>query len=472
MDPQRPWDYAFRLMAADVASQVREALAGVAGGRLTRLPFPVRFWDGSVLRGESDAPVPVLRSPRAIAYLLRAPNQLGLARAWVTGALDVDGDLEALLAARRRFEGIAVPALERLKLLAMTVRAMPRALLARAPVPSIEAAPHGRRHSLARDRVAVRHHYEVSNDFYRLLLGPSLTYSCGYFERPDDTLEDAQEHKHELICRKLRLSPGERLLDIGCGWGSLLLHAAARHGVRGVGVTLSDSQAELARRRAAEQGLSQLVEFRVSDYRDIADGPFDKIVSVGMYEHVGRAELGRYTSTVARLLRPGGLFLNHGITRLASEEPRHATFISRYIFPDGELHPVTEIQSAMHRAGLEVRDVESLREHYPLTLRRWLANLEARRQEAVSLVGAERERAWRLYILASALGFEDGDISIYQVLSARLGAEHRLPLTRADLLGPLGSEQQELISAAGGVGVAYAAVRASASRPIRWRSLR
>jgi len=413
------------------------------------LPFPVRFWDGSELRGESDGPVPVLRSPRAIAYLLRAPNQVGLARAWVTGALDVDGDLEALLAARRRFEGVAVTALERVKLLAKAVRAMPQALLARAPVPSIEAAPRGRRHSLARDRVAVRHHYEVSNEFYRLLLGPSLTYSCAYFEGPHDSLEDAQERKHELICRKLRLSPGERLLDIGCGWGSLLLHAAARHGTRGVGVTLSDSQAQLARRRVAEQGLSHLVEIRVSDYREIADGPFDKIVSVGMYEHVGRAELANYASTVAGLLRPGGLFLNHGITRLASEEPRHATFFNRFIFPDGELHHVTAIQSAMQIAGLEVRDVESLREHYPLTLRRWLANLEAKRRDAVALVGEERERAWRLYILASALGFEDGDISVYQVLSARLGAEHRLPLTRADLLGPERDERQEVISVAG-----------------------
>jgi cyclopropane-fatty-acyl-phospholipid synthase len=309
-------------------------------------------------------------------------------------------------------------------------------------VPSIEAAPRGRRHSLARDRTAVRHHYDVSNDFYRLLLGPSLTYSCAYFEQEDDTLEAAQEQKHELICRKLRLSPGERLLDIGCGWGSLLLHAAARHGVRGVGVTLSTSQAELARRRVADVGLSEVVEIRVADYRELNDGPFDKIVSVGMYEHVGRAELGNYASTVASLLRPGGLFLNHGITRLVSEQPDYDTFIDRYIFPDGELHPVTEIQTAMQAAGLEVRDVESLREHYPLTLRRWLANLDAHRPEATALVGEERERAWRLYIVASMSGFEKGDISIYQVLSARLGANHRLPLTRRDLLGSVAPDQQ------------------------------
>jgi len=432
-------------MGADVASRVRVALAGVADGRLAPPPVSIRFWDGSRLRGEPGAPTIVLRGPSALAYLIRSPNQLGLARAWVAGAIDVDGQLERVLATRHRFDQIKLSPGDRLRLLAAAARSLPSVLVARAPVPAIEAVPRGRLHSLGRDRAAVRHHYDVSNDFYRLLLGPSLSYSCAYFEDPDDTLEQAQEQKHELICRKLRLAPGERLLDIGCGWGSLLLHAAAHHGVRGVGVTLSPSQAELARERVAEWGLSDRVEIRVCDYREIADGPFDKIVSVGMYEHVGRAELGNYATRVASLVRPGGLFLNHGITRLTSEQPGHATFISRYIFPDGELHPVTEIQSAMRSVGLEVRDVESLREHYPLTLRRWLANLDARRAEAVALIGEQRERAWRLYILASALGFEDGEISVYQVLSARLGAPHRLPLTRRELLSP----QEELLAHAG-----------------------
>jgi cyclopropane-fatty-acyl-phospholipid synthase len=435
-------------MAGDVAIRAGAALAEIAGGRLRRLPFSVRFWDGSVLTGQSDRPTVVVRSPRALAYLLRSPNQVGLARAWVSGALDVEGELETVLAARARFDGIALSGLDRLKSLVRAVRSAPSVLLARAPVPSIEAAPRGRRHSLRRDRTAVRHHYDVSNDFYRLVLGPSLTYSCAYFEHPDDTLEEAQGRKHELICRKLRLAPGERLLDIGCGWGSLLLHAAAHHGVRGVGVTLSVPQAELASQRVAQHGLSDLIEIRASDYREIADGPFDKIVSVGMYEHVGQAELGNYASTVANLLSPGGLFLNHGIARLASERPHHDTFISRYIFPDGELHPVAAIQFAMQSAGLEVRDVESLREHYPLTLRRWLANLEANHALAVSFAGEERERAWRLYILASALGFEHGEISVYQVLSARLGAAHGLPLTRADLLSGARGEREEVVGAA------------------------
>ncbi len=419
---------------SDVASNARVALDRIAGGRLRALPFTLKFWDGSTLPGESPTPVTVLRSPRALAYLLRAPNQVGLARAWVTGVLDVEGDVEALLAARDRFQGIALSAADRAKLLLAAARAAPSAVVRRARIPAIEMAPRGRRHSLARDRAAVRHHYDVSNDFYRLVLGPSMTYSCAYFDSSEDTLEEAQGRKHELICRKLRLSAGERLLDIGCGWGSLLLHAAERHGARGVGVTLSESQAELARDRVREAGLGDLVEIRVADYRELRDGPFDKIASVGMYEHVGRAELAGYTARVARLLRPGGLFLNHGIARLASEQPGPNTFINRYIFPDGELHPVTEVQAAMQGAGLEVRDVESLREHYPLTLRRWLANLEANADRAVEIVGSERERAWWLYLVASAVGFEDGEITIYQVLAARLGGQHHLPLDRADLI--------------------------------------
>ena len=292
----------------------------------------------------------MVRSPRALAYLLRAPNQVGLARAWVTGTLDVEGDLEAVLGARERFHGIALSAVDRLKLALAALRAAPSVLVQRARPPSIEAAPRGRRHSLARDRKAVRHHYDVSNDFYRLVLGPSLTYSCAYFQSDEDTLETAQQRKHELICRKLRLAPGERLLDVGCGWGSLLLHAAERHGVRGVGATLSEPQAELARERAREAGLGDQVEFRVADYRELADGPFDKIASVGMYEHVGRAELRHYTAAVAKLLRPGGLFLNHGIARLNSQAPTSDTFISRYVFPDGDLHPVADLVVAMQRA--------------------------------------------------------------------------------------------------------------------------
>ena len=253
--------------------------------------------------------------------------------------------------------------------------------------PPIEARRQGRLHSLARDKAAIQHHYDVSNHFYELLLGPSMVYSCAYFADPGESLEAAQERKLELICAKLRLQPGERLLDIGCGWGSLLIHAARHHGVRGVGVTLSDAQAALARERVAAAGLSDRIEIRVQDYRELDDGPFDKIASVGMYEHVGRGEYDHYARTVHALLKPGGLFLNHGIARLHSEAPDKDTFIYRYVFPDGELSPVTDVMTSLESAGLEVRDVESLREHYPLTLRRWVANLHAHHDEAVADIG-------------------------------------------------------------------------------------
>lgn len=440
---------------ADAASVADRLLPEVAGGRLMPLPVPVRFWDGSTLpaadempsaNGAGPAPVVVL-GRRAISHLLHSPGQLGLARAWVDGSLWVEGDLERVLGVRERFRDVSFSAEDRLRMALAALLLAGPGVLGRPPVPSIEASVSGRRHSIARDRQAVRHHYDVSNDFYRLVLGPTMVYSCAYFADRDDTLEDAQTRKLDLICRKLRLAPGERLLDIGCGWAALIAHAAANYGVEAVGVTLSEQQARLGRERVRERGLEDRVEIRVSDYRELADGPFDKIASIGMYEHVGRSELDAYVGTVHELLRPGGLFLNHGIARLYSEPPSTDTFIWRYIFPDGELHPVTDAMISMQAAGLEVRDAESLRDHYPLTLRRWLANLQAHRDEAVALVGAERERAWELYILASALGFEDGDITVYQVLTARPDGPTGLPLDRAELL--TGSGERTMTAAAG-----------------------
>jgi cyclopropane-fatty-acyl-phospholipid synthase len=395
----------------------------------------LRFWDGSELRGDdvSDRVV-ILRDPSALAHLLRSPGQLGLARAWVEGSLDIEGDLESVLRARGAFAGVRVSPPDRARLAAAALRALGPRALKPPPIPPIEARLHGRRHWLTRDRDAVRHHYDVSNRFYQLVLGPTMVYSCAYFDTPDGTLEAAQERKLDLICRKLRLAEDERLLDVGCGWGSLVIHAAAHYGASAVGVTLSEPQAELARERVAAAGLQDRVEIRVQDYREVADGPYDKIASVGMYEHVGRAELGRYARVVARLLRPGGLFLNHGITRLVAHRPEADAFISHYVFPDGELHPVTDMLAVMQSAGFEIRDVESLREHYPLTLRRWVANLSAHRDEAIAEVGPQRERVWRLYMLGSALGFEAGEISVHQALAAKPGAPHGLPLTRAKLL--------------------------------------
>ncbi len=420
-----------------VADTVRHTLAGIAGGRFEHLPVTLRFWDGSLLpSARADAPVIEVRDTSAIAHLLHAPNQIGLARAWVSGglAVDTDDDLEAVLRLRGEFGALRLTPWERARLVTAAVRIAGSAVLRRPPVPEIEALPVGRLHSLVRDRTAIQHHYDVSNDFYRLLLGPSMVYSCAYFDHPDESLEAAQERKLELICRKLRLAPGERLLDIGCGWGSLLIHAARHHGVHGVGVTLSPAQADLARERIEAAGLSDRIEIRVSDYREITDGPFDKIASVGMYEHVGRAELGGYARTLHDLLAPGGLFLNHGIARLHSDPPPADTFLTRYVFPDGELHPVTDVMGALQDAGLEVRDVESLREHYVHTLRGWLANLHARRTQAQAEIGADREAVWRMYMLGSALGFEAGDITVYQVLGTRPDAPHGLPLRRSQLL--------------------------------------
>ena len=420
-----------------VAVAVRRTLAGVAGGRFEALPATLRFWDGSVLASvRDDAPVIEVRDVAAIAHLLHAPNQIGLARAWVTGGLAVedDSDLEAVLRLRGEFGALRLAPRERARLVRAAIRIAGPGVLRRPAVPAIEAQRAGRLHSLGRDRAAIQHHYDVSNQFYRLVLGPSMVYSCAYFDHPDESLETAQERKLELICRKLRLARGERLLDIGCGWGSLLIHAAEQHGVSGVGVTLSPSQAQLARERIDAAGLSDRIEIRVSDYREIADGPFDKIASVGMYEHVGRAELQTYARTLHGLLRPGGLLLNHGIARLHSEPPPPDTFLTRYVFPDGELHPVTDAMEAMEHAGLEIRDLESLREHYPLTLRRWLANLDAHRTEAHAEVGTARERVWRMYMLGSALGFEAGDITVYQMLGTRPDAPHGLPLRRSQLL--------------------------------------
>jgi cyclopropane-fatty-acyl-phospholipid synthase len=341
-----------------------------------------------------------------------------------------------VLRTRKAFEGLELSATDRLRLIAAAVRIGGPGILRAPPMPSIEASVSGSRHSLRRDRQAVRHHYDLSNDFYRLVLGPTMVYSCAYFATEDDSLERAQEQKLDLICRKLRLRPGESLLDIGCGWGSLLLHAAVNYGVRAVGVTLSEPQAALGRERITQQGLRGRVEIRVADYRELRDGPYDKIASVGMYEHVGREKLDEYTAVVSRLLAEGGLFLNHGIARLHSLRPSRDAFVYRYIFPDGDLHPVSDLISSLQATGLEVRDVESLRDHYPLTLRRWLANLRANRERARALVGPDRERTWELYLLASAVGFEEADITVYQVLSTRPDGPRRLPLTRPQLLTP------------------------------------
>jgi cyclopropane-fatty-acyl-phospholipid synthase len=303
------------------------------------------------------------------------------------------------------------------------------------PPPPEEARLRGRRHSKERDAAAVAHHYDVSNEFYRLVLGETMTYSCAYFTEDGTSLDDAQRAKYDLVCRKLGLQPGMRLLDVGCGWGGMAMHAAEHYGVRAVGVTLSRHQHDLASKRVAEAGLAEHVEIRFQDYRDVDDGPYDAVSSIGMFEHVGLARLRDYFDVLFKLLPPTGRLLNHAISRPwgRSRFDRHS-FIERYVFPDGELHEVGSVVSAMQQQGFEVRDVHSLREHYAKTLRHWVANLEARWDEAVALAGAPRARVWRLYMAGSAVNFEEARTNVHQVLAVKPGpqGDSGMPLTRAD----------------------------------------
>jgi cyclopropane-fatty-acyl-phospholipid synthase len=381
------------------------------------VPIAVEAYDGS-RSGPVDAPATiVIRSPDALRRIVTAPGELGLARAYVSGDMELQGSIWALLELRDRIPDVQLEP----KMMLRLVRELGgwREVRPLQP-PDEEVRLRGRRHSKARDAAAISHHYDVSNAFYRLVLGPSLTYSCAVWHDPDDTLEAAQANKYELICRKLDLRPGMRLLDVGCGWGGMVMHAAQNHGAQAVGITISRQQAELAEKRVAEAGLSDQVQIRVQDYREVADGPYDGISSIGMFEHVGEARLAEYFECLRRLVRPEGRLLNHGISRPARSEkarlPRRS-FINRYVFPDGELHEVGRVISITQDAGFEVRHVESLREHYALTLRRWVANLEAHWDEAVAEVGAPRARVWRLYMAGSAVGFEAGRTQIHQVLS-------------------------------------------------------
>jgi cyclopropane-fatty-acyl-phospholipid synthase len=375
-----------------------------------------------------------------------APNELGFGRAYVAGEIDVEGDLFGALAVRENLaedDNGATLALG----FAGWKRAAEAALRLKVlgpppPAPAEESRLHGRRHSPERDRAAITYHYDISNDFYRLLLGPSMTYSCAYFTEPDATLEQAQTAKYDLICRKLQLQPGMRLLDVGCGWGGMVMHAARHYGVTAVGVTISDRQATLAAERVESAGLADRVEIRQRDYRDIDDGPYDAISSIGMFEHVGLPRLAEYFERLYGLLKPTGRLLNHAISRPPgrSRFARHS-FVERYVFPDGELHEVGSVVSAMQQQHFEVRDVESLREHYATTLRAWLGNLEGDWESAQKLVGPARARVWRLYIGAAALNFEAGRTSIHQVLGVKPDDDgySAMPPTRDHLFAPRGA---------------------------------
>jgi cyclopropane-fatty-acyl-phospholipid synthase len=416
-----------------VAAVLEPVIAGILGA-----PPPVRFvfWDGSSCGTDGAGATVRIRSAEAVRRVLWAPGELGFARAFVAGEIDVDGDVFTVLERLRdaspadhRFSWKAVPAI---------LRAAHRLnLVGRPPAPPPEEVrPRGLQHSKASDARAISHHYDVAPDFYRILLGPSMTYSCARFVDDRVGLAAAQEAKHELICRKLGLHdrPGARLLDVGCGWGSLAMHAASRYGARVVGITISAEQVAAARERVRAAGLDGRVEIRLQDYRDLSGETFDAISSVGMFEHVGTARMAEYFQTLYGLLAPRGRLLNHAISSVGGAKLSRRSFMARYVFPDGELIDVGEVVLAMERARFEVRDVESLREHYARTLRAWLANLQNEWDRAVALVGVGRARVWRLYMTASAIGFEDGGLGIHQVLGVKTDRRGRsgMPRTRRD----------------------------------------
>jgi cyclopropane-fatty-acyl-phospholipid synthase len=388
----------------------------------------ITAYDGSTV-GPPDATHAMrIRSPRALSYLASAPGSLGMARAYVVGAVELDGPIHDVLAELAEFTLHSIPRLEQLRLARALLRYR---LLYRAPIPDVEYRPRGRLHSKRRDAKAISHHYDVSNRFYSWVLGPSMSYTCAVFPSEDASLELAQHTKHELVAGKLGLKPGMRLLDVGCGWGGMVIHAAAEHGVKALGVTLSRAQAEWAQKEIVERGLTELAEVRHLDYRDVPEGDFDAVSSIGLTEHIGEAQLPSYFAALYAKLRPGGRLLNHCITQPTATGPKQLDpFIHRYVFPDGELHGIGKLVTEMNTTGFEVRHEENLREHYARTLAGWCANLDERWDQAVREVGEQRARVWRLYMAACQLGFERNNIQLHQVLGVRLGdrGEASMPL--------------------------------------------
>jgi cyclopropane-fatty-acyl-phospholipid synthase len=393
---------------------------------------PVEFtaYDGSHA-GQAGSPVKItVRSPAAVAYLAQAPGGLGLARAYVAGQLDVEGDMYEALSRMTKAQSISLSVGEKLRLL--QALGGPKLLLHRMAPPPQEVTQArrwltGRLHSKRRDAQAISHHYDVSNRFYGWVLGPSMAYTCACYPRADASLEEAQANKFDLVARKLALREGMRLLDVGCGWGGMVMHAAREYGVKALGVTLSAQQAAWAQAAIEREGLSKLAEVRHLDYRDVPETGFDAVSSIGLTEHIGKQNLPSYFSFLYRKLKAGGRLLNHCITRPDNTEPaiRMRGFINRYVFPDGELEGPGYLISHMHDAGFEVRHEENLREHYAKTLAAWCANLDKHWTEAVQEVGQGTARVWRLYMAGSRLGFDRNHIELHQVLGVRLAADGR-----------------------------------------------
>jgi cyclopropane-fatty-acyl-phospholipid synthase len=381
-------------------------------------PFTIELWDGSrVPSTNGGGPTFRARSKDALAYAVAAPGQLGLGRAYVAGEIEID-DIDGVIGVLNEWKPPPVGAAAKARLITAALRAAG----VRRPPPPPKAEMHlrGRKHTTKRDREAVRHHYDVGNEFFSLFLDESMTYSCAIFSRGAKSLAAAQDTKLELVCTKLDLQPGQRVLDVGCGWGSFVMHAAQRHGVEAVGITLSENQAELARKRVADAGLSDKVEIRVQDYRELAGEDFDSVASIGMVEHVGESQIDVYAEQLASMLRPGGRLLNHGISRLRHGNIEGGPFSERYVFPDGETTHVSRVILALERAGFIVQHVEEFGSDYAETLRHWIRNLDENIERAEELAGPERLRVWRLYLRAARNGFEIDFTSVYQVL-CRLG---------------------------------------------------
>lgn len=388
-----------------IVNRFKSRLAGQS------LPLAIRFWNGETLRlGERDDVRLAIHSIKAAKSLAR-PTLGKFARSYVEGEIELDGDMRDIISLGERLCAQG-------ECLAQDRKG--------------SAAWKWWRHTRARDRKNISYHYDVSNDFYGLWLDRNRVYSCAYYRHPDDTLEVAQEAKLDHICKKLMLKPGERLLDIGCGWGGLVMHAATRYGVNAVGITLSQNQHEYVREQLKVRGLEDRVEVRLMDYRDVSeDAPFDKIASVGMFEHVGRGQLDGYFGKIFRLLKPGGLVMNHGITAAGVDTEGLGSgiseFIDDYVFPGGELVHVARVIEALSKRGLECLDAENLRPHYARTLWQWVHNLEAHSEEARRMIGEQKYRIWRIYMAGSAHAFERGWMALFQILAGRPLADGSLP---------------------------------------------
>jgi cyclopropane-fatty-acyl-phospholipid synthase len=410
------------VLEAGVAGKLAQMVAGVTGGPL---PVRLRAWDGSST-GPAGGPTLVIRDKVALRRLLWSPNELGLAQAYIAGEIDVEGDLaEGLrqvwqLARSRNLGGrsIRVPAAERLRAVRMAVRL--GAFGPKPPAPSVQARLEGQVHSKERDKAAISYHYDLSNDFYALLLDPQMVYSCAYWmsDDPDYSLERAQYDKLDLICRKLGLAEGKRLLDVGCGWGALAVHAAQHHGAQVTGITLSEQQREYALKKVAELGLADRVEIRLQDYREVVGGPYDAISAIEMGEHVGAGQYPVFAARLHNMLAREGRLLIQQMSR-TGHAPGGGAFIEHYVAPDMHMRPIGQTVGLLADAGLEIRDVHSLREHYVRTVRVWLDTLESRWDEVVALVGEPVARVWRLYLVGGALTFEEGRMGVDQILAVR-----------------------------------------------------